>query len=455
VRRGEAQARLDPQYQELARRKRAYYANPLFPLTPIGALATFVQYGISERANTAGLGVPIIRMNNLQANGWDLSDIKHIELGETELDRYRLLKGDLLFNRTNSKELVGKCEAFEEDGDWVFASYLIRVRVDARRVLPQFVSAFLNCPAGRIQIDQVSRQIAGMTNVNAEELRLLEVPLPPVVVQSRLMVELDAARAERDRALAEAELLLTTFEPWAIQQMGLTAAAGDDRKVYAIRRIAASVRIDPFYHSPEFVEIERTIQAIPHAPLGALVQFSSDTWDAKAHSETTFRYIEISGVDRRRGKAKASVVSLEDAPSRARMVVLPDDIIVSLTRPHHGSIALLNDEHEGCIASTGFSVIRAVDESRISRQFLWAALRFSLSLKQMLRRASGGNYPAITQEELSNVLIPLPDRATQKEIVVEVIRRNGEADRLEAHAEAIWRDARERFEQQLLQGGKT
>lgn len=166
----------------------------------------------------------------------------------------------------------------------------------------------------------------------------------------------------------------------------------------------------------------------------------------------TFRYIEISGVDRRRGQASASVVAVADAPSRARMVVKADDIIVSLTRPHHGSIALLNDSHEGCIASTGFAVIRAVDESRISRTFLWAALRMSFSLKQMLRRASGGNYPAITQDELANVLIPLPDAATQRRIATEVIHRNEEADRLEAHAETVWREARAHFEQQLLKG---
>jgi type I restriction enzyme S subunit len=77
-----------------------------------------------------------------------------------------------------------------------------------------------------------------------------------------------------------------------------------------------------------------------------------------------------------------------------------------------------------------------------------------LSLKQMLRRASGGNYPAITQEELAKVLIPLPDKATQEAIVAEVVRRNSAADQLEERAEAVWRAARERFEQQLLQGEK-
>src|SRR6187402_975326 len=147
--------RLDPQYQELHRRKQAYYSDTPYPLVPLGSLATYIQYGISERANTSGLGVRMIRMNNLQANGWDLSELKHIELLAADLKRYRLEKGDLLFNRTNSKELVGKCEVFSEEGDWVFASYLIRVRLDPDRAIPGFVSAFLNSPAGRMQIDQV------------------------------------------------------------------------------------------------------------------------------------------------------------------------------------------------------------------------------------------------------------------------------------------------------------
>ncbi len=155
MKRGETGARFDPQFLELKRRKEIRYANPRYPLTKIGSLADLIQYGISERANIDGAGVPMIRMNNLQPRGWDLSDLKHIEIDDAALTRHRLERGDILFNRTNSKELVGKCEVFNEPGDWVFASYLIRVRLDRSRALPEFVSAFLNTDAGRMQIDQV------------------------------------------------------------------------------------------------------------------------------------------------------------------------------------------------------------------------------------------------------------------------------------------------------------
>ena len=393
----------------------------------------------------------MIRMNNLQANGWDLADLKHIELDDEVLDRYRLLKGDLLFNRTNSKELVGKCEAFDEQGDWVFASYLIRVRLDTSRALPGFVSVFLNSPAGRIQIDQVSRQVAGMSNVNAEELRDLQIPLPSVEVQQRLLNELEAARASRDRALAQADESINGFEEWALNAMGVDAAQPKRRSTFAVHIGSARNRLDPFHHLPEFIEIERVITSATHARLGDLVTFSTDTWNPANHPEPTFRYIEISGVDRRRGKAIASTAGTAEAPSRARMAVQPGDLIVSLTRPHHGSIALLGPEHQDCVASTGFAVIRDV-KSQSSASFLWAVLRLSSSLRQMLRRASGGNYPAITQDELANILVPLPDINTQQRVIDEAIRRSEEADALEARAETVWQQARECFEQQLLKG---
>ena len=347
---------------------------------------------------------------------------------------------------------TGDCAVVPEQLQGAYAAYDLIVQTNTQ-VMPEYLCACLYTSFGKAQIDTVKNRSA-QPHINADEVRALEIPLPSLEVQRRLVRQLNTARTERNRALAEAMRCLASFEPWAINEMGLSIPTCDDTKIYAIRRNAATSRIDPFFHSPEFVGVDRVIQQKPHALLGSLVQFSDDTWNASEHPEPRFRYIEINGVDRRKGQAKVSDISVAAAPSRARMRVQPNDIIISLTRPHHGSIALLNEFHEGCIASTGFSVIRNVDESRINKTFLWAALRLSLSLKQMLRRASGGNYPAITQDELAKVLIPLPDKFTQQKIVEEVIDRNKEADQLGTHAENVWSNARERFEQQLLQGGK-
>lgn len=164
----------------------------------------------------------MLRMNNLQDDGWDFQDLKYIPMSDDDLERYRLSVGDLLFNRTNSKELVGKCEVFNEQGDWVFASYLIRVRVDAEKVLPRFVADFLATRSGRLQIDRLSRQIIGMTNINAEELKEIQIPVPPDLNwQRELVAAMDAARAERKAKLVEADNLLIGLDDFLLSTLGL------------------------------------------------------------------------------------------------------------------------------------------------------------------------------------------------------------------------------------------
>ena len=460
MRRGESQARIDPQYQELERRKRAYFAAPLFPLTPIGALATFVQYGISERANTAGLGVPIIRMNNLQANGWDFSDIKHIELDETELDRYRLLKGDLLFNRTNSKELVGKCEAFEQAGDWVFASYLIRVRIDSDRALPLFVSEFLNCPAGRIQIDQVSRQIAGMTNVNAEELRLLEIPLPPLDVQRRLVAELDAARAERDRALAEAERLLTSIDKYVLAELAILPEA-DNRRIFAVRRTQVQPRLDADYHSPYFQRLRRAIEQSKHATrnLGELAVFMRSGFAAGRQEQARGNEDAVPHLRPLNLNAwgELSIAETKSVPISA---VNEDDSL------GQGEVLFNNTNSAEWVGKT--TVFELDTPCACSNHMTRIALKPGIAphfVAALLNAFRGigyfsalstffNNQAGINTATLAGLRVPVPDLKTQQAIAAEVVNRKNEARRLQDHAEAVWRDARVRFEQQLLQGGQ-
>ena len=102
-----------------------------------------VRYG-SSRPSVDGGKYPYLRMNNITYGGeLDLSDVKRIDVPENELDKCTVRRGDVLFNRTNSKELVGKTCVYNRDEMMVLAGFVIRVRV-TERVLPEFLSAFLN-----------------------------------------------------------------------------------------------------------------------------------------------------------------------------------------------------------------------------------------------------------------------------------------------------------------------
>jgi type I restriction enzyme, S subunit len=165
-----------------------------YPTSTLGDLVDLVQYGTSQKANTEGRGTPVLRMNNVHEGVLRLHSIKHIELPTKERESLLLRDGDILFNRTNSKELVGKCGVFHELGDFVFASYLIRVRTTPDVADSDYVAFVINGPVGRQQINSMSRQIIGQANVNSQELRSLRIPLPPLPIQKQLVAEVTQSR---------------------------------------------------------------------------------------------------------------------------------------------------------------------------------------------------------------------------------------------------------------------
>ena len=176
-----------------------------YPVVDLDSLLELVQYGTSEKANKNNDGVAVIRMNNILDGELNLGNLKHLRLSKNEMGKLLLKDGDILFNRTNSKELVGKCAVFHAQGEYVFASYLIRIRADSSKANPDFLAYVVNSPIGRQQINALSRQIIGQANINSVELRGLQIPLPPLSVQKQIMERAAAGREEiaREREAAE------------------------------------------------------------------------------------------------------------------------------------------------------------------------------------------------------------------------------------------------------------
>ena len=144
------------------------------------SIADFIestQYGTSKKAKEDG-DIPILRMGNVTYSGKiDMTDLKYIDLDERELEKFSLKNGDLLFNRTNSAELVGKTAVFESFSDQIisYAGYLVRARVNADSN-PYYVSGYLNSPSGKAQLRLRAKAIVGMANINAREFLSLEIP---------------------------------------------------------------------------------------------------------------------------------------------------------------------------------------------------------------------------------------------------------------------------------------
>jgi type I restriction enzyme S subunit len=113
-----------------------------------------------------------------------LRDLKYIELRENEKEKYLVRKGDILFNRTNSKELVGKTATYNFDKSRAYAGYLVRLRVN-NKATPEYVSGFLNSKRGKFILLNMCKSIVGMANINAQEVQEIKIPLPPLSLQQK------------------------------------------------------------------------------------------------------------------------------------------------------------------------------------------------------------------------------------------------------------------------------
>ena len=164
-----------------------------WPLVPLGEFVEHAQYGLSHEAGSEGR-YPMIRMMNLEQGRVVENDLKFIDLEDDEFQRYRLGLGDVLFNRTNSHDLVGRTGVYDLKGDHVFASYLVRVRTISNQMHPDYLCAFLNAPIGRRQIMSFATRGVSQTNVNAANLKRVLVPVPPLEFQTRTV---EAVRANR------------------------------------------------------------------------------------------------------------------------------------------------------------------------------------------------------------------------------------------------------------------
>ena len=160
-------------------------------VTAIDDVAVSTQYGLSMRGQTSGT-YPILRMNCQEDGKVHYRDLQFVDLDSENYDRFRVKPGDLLFNRTNSIDLVGRMAIIEDDRPAVFASYLVRLVVDADRCIPKFLNYFMNWPITQEEIKKLASRAVGQANINATKLRTVLFPLPAIDEQQNIVNVFDA-----------------------------------------------------------------------------------------------------------------------------------------------------------------------------------------------------------------------------------------------------------------------
>lgn len=181
--------------------------NPDWEMVEIKELCELVQYGLSEKMNTEGNGYKCFRMNELiEGLAFDNGKMKRSPINEKDFLKYKLEKGDLLFNRTNSFEHVGRTGIFNLVGDYCFASYLIRLKINRAKANPFFVNQFMNTDSFQKGIKLSASRAIGQANINAQSLQQYLIPLPSLEEQNEIV-----SRIEHEQQLVNASKQLITL----------------------------------------------------------------------------------------------------------------------------------------------------------------------------------------------------------------------------------------------------
>ncbi|HBC3525312.1 TPA: restriction endonuclease subunit S [Vibrio alginolyticus] len=368
----------------------------------------------------------MFKMNNFRNGFMSEKGVDTVNLDETEFDKYRLEYGDILFNRTNSIDLVGKTGIFTLEGDYVFASYLVRLKVNRDIADPFYLNYFMNFDATKLRLRSLATKAVSQANINPTQLKkLLKVPLLPLSEQRKIAKILSTW----DKAIATTEKLIDTSKQQkkALMQQLLT---GKKRLV------------NPETGKAFEGEWER------HA-MSDLAFIDRKSLGKKTPDDFKFQYISLSDVAVGSISKELEVHKFASAPSRARRVIQEGDILLSTVRPNLKGFAKVSGNHADCIASTGFSVL--TPKKRVSGDYIYQYIFSSHVTGQIDSLVVGSNYPAINSSDVAGLKVYCPTYEEQQKIASVLTTADKEIEVLEAKLDHL-KDEKKALMQQLLTG---
>ena len=184
-----------------------------YPIGTISDVVCDVHYGTSKKASENGK-YTYIRMNNITYDGeLDLIDTKRISVPENELEGCIVRKGDVLFNRTNSRELVGKTCVFTLNEPMIIAGYIIRLRMNGK-ARAEYISTFLNLKSSKLMLMAMAKGAVGQANINAKEVKSIRIVIPPHNIQQQfcqLVEQSDKSKFEIKKSIQNINVLMKSL----------------------------------------------------------------------------------------------------------------------------------------------------------------------------------------------------------------------------------------------------
>ena len=392
------------------------YKSESLRYVPIGDTLTSSQYGVSIVMNEDKIGTKIYRMNEI-SNVLANSDVsKYAELDAAEIDTYRLNDRDVLFNRTNSLDFVGRTGIFRKfrQEDVVFASYLVRLVPNPNIVTPEYLTAFLNTRYGALDVRRRARISINQSNVNPEELKRIEIPLLSSELQQKITQSFDRAF----NLIQSSEVCYREAETLLLSELGLTdwQPKQQTESVRNFSDVWGAGRMDAEYFQPKYDEIVDAIKGYAGGwdTLGNLVTMRKCVEvGSKQYLDEGIPFVRVSNITPFE-ITEEKYISEELYSQIARHQPKQGEILLS--KDATPGIAHHLDEQPGkMIPASGILRLRRKSD-KVNDEYLTLALNSMLTQEQVNRDVGGSVIMHWRPDQVAGTLIPVLSQDKQAEI---------------------------------------
>ncbi|WP_407842763.1 restriction endonuclease subunit S [Campylobacter coli] len=384
---------------------------------------------------------------------------KYALIDKNELQTFRLNYGDVLFNRTNSYEFVGRTGIFYNNREnFVFASYLVRLVCNKEILLPEYLTVFLNTHIGKKEIRRRARPSINQTNVNPEELKEIKIPIFPMEFQ----LEIQNLVKDSHKALEESKELYKKAEETLYLELGLDPknplqSLLDSKTNIPTNSLNISIRtlkesflktgrLDSEYYQSKYEDIEKFIKSYPNGYDSFSNIINNKDTNFTPKNNENYSYIELANIGNN-GNISEPISDLgKNLPTRARRIVSKGDVIISSIEGSLSSCALITQEFDKHLVSTGFFVLNS---KLLNGETLLVMFKSQIFQEYLKKFPSGTILCAINKEELSKILIPKIDSTTQEKIAKYI----QESFNLRKKSKQLLDNAKNKVEEQIQ--GKT
>ena len=405
-------------------------------------------------------GIIQIRPTNLDEQGILKFD-KNIYVPKDISTEYLLQKGEVLFNNTNSQELVGKTAYFDLDGNFTSSNHITRIQTDTNRLLPQYLAIVLNVYQRNKVFFNICVNWNNQSGVNVELLKNLLIPLPPIPTQQHIIDLMDKAYKAKKEKENKAKELLDSIDSYLLEELGiilpLRANNTLDSRIYTQKiSVLSGSRFDANYHQKYYRDLEKSLLSSPY-PLVNLASLINnfkkgiEVGSGEYSQNKEIPFIRVSditnnGIDFSNVQKFISASLFENLkaykPKENELLYSKDGTV---------GICLEADTSHDYIISGG--ILRLELKAEVDKDFLCFLLGSYIMNVFANRVSIGAVIKHLNIGEFLKLKIPLPPLAIQTQIASRLKNSKFQALSLEKEAKEILNKAKIDVETLLLTAG--